>query len=397
MMPRALAGQRGVSLIEALAALAIMGFGLLGVVGMQATLRASSDGSRQRAEAVRIAQARIEDWRAFEQLGASAATDYADVATATTAAAGGNAAFTVTATVTLPAPPVAAPDPLKLKSVRIDIDWRDRADQTNTVRLATAIAGIAPELGGALGLPTDRSVTQRPLGRNRGIPPTAVDLVDAQGNKTGFSSFTPPGAPSGVSWTFNNISGLITALCTAPGVCTADKRQLLSGFVRFATIVAPPTPATGATQPTGNDSELPAGPAFALGVQVNVALPAVSTEICYTQTSSMDVAYHCALPTTTTPPHRWSGRSVLTGLPLSAVVGDNAATNYKVCRYTPSATDTPPDDADHPLDYSDVAAPLAQQNFLVIHAGNGSAAGFSCPGDGPSPFVNSFTYAHQPR
>ena len=384
--------QRGVTLIEALAALAVMAFGLLGVVGMQATLRTNADVSKQRSEAVRLAQAQVENWRGFHQLDASAGVDYGDIADGTVVGNGTNAAFTIAATVG--ALPASAPAP-KLKTVTIDVGWRDRTDQLNQFRLASAIAGIAPALSGALGLPTDRSVAQRPGGRHRAIPLGAVDIVGQGGMPTGTSTFVPPGATPGVSWTFDNTTGLIIDICTAPGTCLAGNHGLLSGFVRFATIVAPPAPATSATQPTGADSEVPAGAAFAVGVEVDATLPTTATVVCYTQPSSTHVAYYCAVPTTPTPPHRWSGQALLTGLPLSPAMADSTATNYKVCRYTPGATHTPTDNFEHPLVYTNVATPLAQQNYLVIHAGDGTTP-FTCPGDGSSPFVNSFTYPHQP-
>ena len=80
------ARSRGVSLIEALVALAVMAFGLLGVVGMQATLRFNADVSRQRAEAVRMAQEKMEEMRAFGVLGSVAPAGehgYADIISAT--------------------------------------------------------------------------------------------------------------------------------------------------------------------------------------------------------------------------------------------------------------------------------------------------------------------------
>ena len=46
---------QGVSLFEALVALAVMAFGILGIVGLQMSLRQNADVSKQRAEAVRIA------------------------------------------------------------------------------------------------------------------------------------------------------------------------------------------------------------------------------------------------------------------------------------------------------------------------------------------------------
>ncbi len=56
--------QRGISLIEAVVALAVMAFGMLAFVGLQSSLRFNGDVAKQRAEAVRIAQEAIEQWRA---------------------------------------------------------------------------------------------------------------------------------------------------------------------------------------------------------------------------------------------------------------------------------------------------------------------------------------------
>ena len=57
------ASTRGVTLIEALVALAVMSFGMLAVVGVQATLRVNGDVAKQRAEAVRIGQEAVERLR----------------------------------------------------------------------------------------------------------------------------------------------------------------------------------------------------------------------------------------------------------------------------------------------------------------------------------------------
>ena len=65
---RQLAHQHGVSLVEALVALAIMAFGMLGLVGMQASMRANADLAKQRSEAVRLAQQQMEAWRGYGTL-----------------------------------------------------------------------------------------------------------------------------------------------------------------------------------------------------------------------------------------------------------------------------------------------------------------------------------------
>ena len=73
---------RGVSLIEAMVALAIMGFGMLAVVGVQATLRLNADIAKQRSEATRLAQEAMEDQRAFRPIDATAGQfAFADIAT----------------------------------------------------------------------------------------------------------------------------------------------------------------------------------------------------------------------------------------------------------------------------------------------------------------------------
>ena len=154
--------RRGVALIEALVALAIMAFGMLGVIGMQATLRFNADASKQRSEAVRLAQEEIERWRDFSVLastpGKAAFDDIASTAPATVALPGNsNATYTRTTTVAA----AVAGDPL-LKKVTVTVSWLDRRAASSTVTLTTVIAGIAPELAGSLGIPGDRAATQRP-------------------------------------------------------------------------------------------------------------------------------------------------------------------------------------------------------------------------------------------
>ena len=62
------ARSRGISLIEAMVALAVMAFGTLGVLGVQTTLRLNADIAKQRNEAVRIGQETIEAARSFERV-----------------------------------------------------------------------------------------------------------------------------------------------------------------------------------------------------------------------------------------------------------------------------------------------------------------------------------------
>lgn len=399
--------QTGVALIEALVALAVMAVGLLGVVGMQATLRTNAELSRQRSEAVRMAQEKIESLRAFSRLGvegSGAVDEYAYIVTSpvedvTPSASRASATFKRTVDVV----PPGTTDPL-IKTLTVRVKWWDRrADVTDPndpniqeVVLNTAVARVDPALGTGLALPTNRSALQRPGGRNVIIPQGAV------GSGT-TSTFTPPGS-GGVSWTFNNRTGDITSITTSTGT-TAVNGLLLSGYVRFA---------TGAVQPTWVDAEVPPGTALAsLGMQVTLTVPASPSfaPACYVGavTTSGAVPYYCAVPIANGS-LSWSGRSELTSLSLASSSTDPTASRYRVCRYTPDpTTDTPAaGNVAHPLDYAVVTTGLTNQNFLVIRGGDGSTA-FTCPVEPPAcpagspaptcdttPLVDGDTRRHQP-
>ena len=390
------ARSRGVSLIEALVALAVMAFGLLGVVGMQATLRFNADVSRQRAEAVRMAQAQMEDMRSFGVLsGAASAGDheYVDIISATDVPVPpvgfANTAFTRVTTVVNP-----TVDEPKMKQVQVAVTWLDRRTATGgaseVVRLTSNIAEVAPEVMASVGLPGDRSGVQRPQGRHRSIPQGA-----GAGPTSDTSSFSPPGAPTGSSWIFANATGKITSVCISAGACIGVSGWLASGYIRFIDIATPPTTPGIAENPDGLAANFPG-----IGMQVVLTIPAAPAvpPICYTGAASQGFAYYCFVPADPST-GVWSGRTELTPTPtllFAATSADPSATLLKACRYTPQATHTPTGgNAAHPLNYSAVASSLSNQNFLVFYGGNGSAP-YACPGSGSNPLLNSTTFAHQP-
>ena len=373
--------ESGVSPIEALVALAVMAFGMLGVIGMQASLRFNADVSKQRSEAVRLAQEGIENWRNFSVLattpGKAAFDDIASAAAATVALpASANATYTRTTTVA----PAVAGDPL-LKKVTVTVNWLDRRaaspSDSQAVTLTTVIAGIAPELAGSLSIPGDQAATQRPRERHSAIPVGAT-------NQGITSTFTPPGGGS-LIWVFNNATGMITSTCNP--LCTPFNAWLLTGFVQFAV----------SGMPTAAIAESPSDAAIAtVGVSVNATAPNVLTLVCPTSFSATFVTYYCAVPSSAGT-RRWSGQSVVTGISLATTMADFSTSLYKVCRYTSVQSPTTPgnNNAEHPLNYVAVATPLTNQNFLVTLAGDG-ALPYSCPGDVPGNLVNSTTYQHQP-
>jgi Tfp pilus assembly protein PilV len=394
---------RGVSLVEALVALAVMAFGMLGVVGIQSTLRTNADLSRQRAEAVRLAQAEVERLRNYSVLlSADAGTDqlaFEDIASVgPTDIAASNATFALETVIA----PVEIDDPL-VRHVRVNVSWSDRTGQSQAVELRTLVAGVPLELGALPSMRSDRGPLQQPRGRNASIPRGAV--IDSGGTT---SSFAPPGTPDGTVWVFDNATGLILSQCTAPSVCTTPTYpwQLLSGTIAFAT-GADPTPA---------EAEVPsdvAGSAVALSLRVRYGTASFSFVDCVTEpvpsASPTRLNYFCAVPTNAAT--QWTGHVVFGGVPLATDTIDATSTNLRVCRYTPDSRNhsgSPPTtptlpagenaagyNARHPWRYIRVSSPLVDKNFLLISAGAAGTA-YSCPAEDTGTLIQSNTFFHPP-
>jgi Tfp pilus assembly protein PilV len=389
-MHRKLQHQRGVSLVEALVAFAIMAFGMLAVVGMQGTLRTNGDLARQRAEAVRIAQDAVETWRAFTTLATTASrTAYADVATVTDPPiTGTNATYTVTRRADNPTAVSGTVTP-GLRTLVVDVTWQDRTNQTQMVRLGTTLAGVEPELSASVVLAANPDPVLTPGARNRAVPPGAVALPGV-----GRSGFVPPGQTGSgprVAWVFNNADGVITICSTnatssagllfdsgAP-TCGTQKALLLTGVVRFGTGLDPSSSTSALANPSGTPVE------FGLRV-ARFAEPDEDDEDGSTQVTCFlgDVVdtqrpYYCAVPITSDVP-KWGGRIEFTE-PLELADGNSSdePDEYRVCRYHAAAR------------YFNVTASLLNQNFVLIQAGNGTTR-YTCPSTSV-PQV----WQHQPR
>ena len=329
--------QRGVSLIEAICALGVMAFGMLAVVGVQATLRSNADVSKQRAEATRIAQQGMERSRGFGQLTANAATAFVEFDEITSvngaAVVGINASYTPSLTV----PATVYP---RLKTVTSSVSWVDRAGVTQTIQLNSAIAGISPEVAASMMLPQQSGVMLRPVSRNRTIPPLAKDLGD------GTSAIKPPGAPDTVAWRFDNVTGLITFCSVDPAVviltsnltvtnlvCGGQTALGVSGFVRYARTTA---------QPLEADARNPiSGPVNSLTVSI-ARTDGGLAPVCYAQSVASPGPYNlynCAVPVTVTvanPNPAWSGSLSFTADPpatMAAALAETSASKIKVCSY----------------------------------------------------------------
>jgi len=298
--------QAGFSLIEALSALLITAFGMLTIAGFQTTLSHNSDVAKQRSEAVRLAQLKMEELRAYQQLasdGPGNRFDYtadvvsgADTVSPTTDSYTTNTAYARTWTVT-----GNGTDPQKW--VRVSVSWTDRTNATQTVSLQSAIARMEPKDIGTLAVGPGGTKPRTPKNRNLDIPYPAVSLAN---ERSGFQPPSLSGTPAPF-YIFDNVTGDVLGSCTTAlqegatvnfgdGICSAFtvKPYLLTGYVRFV---------------LGNfqlgDFVNPAGPAMDLAATVALGVGADSA--CFTQKQKVVSAGNIAPPRNISGAERRSG------------------------------------------------------------------------------------------
>jgi Tfp pilus assembly protein PilV len=404
---------RGVSLVEAMVALAVMAFGMLAVVGVQSTLRLNADVAKQRSEATRIAQESLERSRAFavietaDRVGEQTAWEQIVGGTVTVEPETSNTTYTVQRVVNTYADPPA-------KALKVIVTWNDRSGQPQEVKLSTAIAAAAPGLSGTLNIrPGTAAVgpVRRPFKRHPTIPSQARDF----GSR---SAFVPPSTQRTVI-VFDNVTGLITGLCTLGydrsnqdlesndiQSCSSNTTaQLLGGFVRFQR-------STTGSDLRAADVENPMGPALRSRVQVQLSSSGhPQTPLCFDDATEFSVAggalpfatYYCVVFSNSEL--AWSGTSSIVPEDVNSdashpwVIAEDNGTDtnrYRVCRYTPAAGDAASiSNQDHPRNYASVSGNLTNQNFVVISASK------HCPTDVPAnpaagDLFNSNTLQHQP-
>lgn len=388
-------GQRGTSLVEALVAVMVMGFGMMAVIGIQGRLRYSGDAAKLRAEAIRVAQAEMERLRSvtalsrrgelpanalvFEEIGGEART-----------VVGSSAEFQLTRVVT----PLADSG----IEVRLSVQWNERSSESGELSLdwRSVLARVDPRLALAAFVPPDKGIAQsRALDRHPAIP--------ARAKRLGERSVIKPSTAGSKALVFDNLSGRVTGLCdVATGLATQDigasdieacsenivgGAYLLSGHVRFSLGPRPDPLAP-------NDPVLPIGIEVDLSSGVHPGPP-----LCYLDSASNLLAginatdYYCLIPprapTDADPGLYWSGRSRLTGLDLSA-------DGYRVCRYSDDYDGNGQiDNAEHRDGYLKLAQSLGQQNFLVVRHRAGCPAGQRID-IAAQLFSNTVTASHQP-
>jgi Tfp pilus assembly protein PilV len=406
------AQQRGGSLIQSLIAFAVLGLALAAAARLQGFVRLEADISRQRSEAVRLAQQEIEQMRSFSTLRATpGAQAYDEIVAATRALAAGtaqrrNTGFELVRSVE----PMAG---LAARSAAVEVTWSDRSGQPQQLRLQSIIGGADPLHSGALALVPSELVARGAYARSPLVPLEARDLGDGR-------SALKPTHQATEAWVFDNRSGVVSSRCIGIAAarsthdlvladlstCVPMAAVMLSGVIRFSAAQPPqiagaadaPLPASVAIDLAGGPYGQPArcesearmtvvasgagGP-----VLVDVPLGATPASLGFTGWAASGdrfMAYACLVTVATD--WRWSGRSRV--VPSGWAIG-TAASQWRVCRITADADRSGAIDAnlEHPADYAGVRENLPQQNFLVVRGDLG------CPG---ADAVTLASAPHQP-
>lgn len=412
----------GSALLESLIAFLVLSLGMLTVTRLQTHLRLQADVSRQRSEAVRLAQADLETLRGFAVLqSAPGKAAYAEIATQTHVvnAADGYASQTEYRVERQ----IDAAASLHAKSATVTVGWTDLGGSAQQVVLQSIIAATDPSFSGALALARGTVTSTGPYDRSGRIPLAAKDLGD------GRSVFKPVSNGS-VALLMDNANGRVTGRCTSvdPAIVTADLTLaalagcdanpglLLSGKVRF-TSSSPPNLGQAREPPlplsmvlTPADGPYPLTPWCAVealktvsyessGLQfasVPLAAPPSSLGLAsWTDTGDRQMAYRCVLYPTANG--TWSGRSTLVA--NGWTIGTGAA-DRRVCRYSSDLDGSGAIDVniEHPADYVKLDASLAEQNFLVINGTDNCPTGLpiQIAGKPSDVFADLSTSQHQP-
>lgn len=367
-------GFRGFFLIEAMVSFAIMSVGLLALAGMQISLSRNADVSKQRIEAMRLAQQRIETMRSFTTIAPVAATPldpdrtgnvklaWNSMATANDAnnplqsTNYSNAAFVRKWTVG-----GAVTDPMR--PISVTVAWIDRAGSAQNVTLNSVISQSDPGNAAALGFPLpDNTNLKLPKNRMLNIP---VPAVDVGGGKSAYQ------IANGMTIVFSNLTanvvqkctGTVTALTygTSAAGCSSYDAYIVAGYVTGAVLnTNTPSPAL----PSGVNSS---GVTFYNATGRSISCTYSIAKDVTTGANIANTHYYLCLVPVAPANGTWSGTIRLGGIPTT---GD-----YEVCRfeYPGSTTDTAMQRDERNIQpYVNVTGSIDNQNYVIATSSTGT-------------------------
>jgi type IV pilus modification protein PilV len=341
--------QRGFTLVEVLVALLVLAFGMMALAGFQTTLSQGSDLARQRTEATRLAQERMEALRSFEQITtASGKLAWQDLAS------GSDIPALTSNTAYARSWALSGGTSDAWRRVAVSVAWQDRSRSDGSSHLLTLNSMIArsePASVGALALASlSPGLVRRPKSRSLDIPWPATSIGGGRSTV----------AFEGGQWlVFNDATGVVQNLCaTQPtfgqtdfSACTSLTGYLLGGSINDGLINQ-----TTAFAWTPDNATTVTALQFATAPPRCVVRPAADSNNGAVLPDYLQ--YLCLIEpgdhdgNADTPPV-WSGRLSLQPAPLGT---------QKVCRYNYDAVDAA---GVHRL----VARNLLRQDYLVTAAG----------------------------
>lgn len=359
------ASARGFSLIESLIALVIVSFGLLAIAGVHLKLVRGEDIARQRGEATRLAQEKLEELRSFTQLDAAAGVNsWGGMAGATDTISNDPNAYHANTTFTRTWQVLDSVDDA-WRRVRVTVAWTDRVNETaneeTTLSFNTMIAKTDPFDSGALAFPLPGNTTlKRPKNRSLNIPVPATDLGD------GHSAIKVTNSLYAV---FSNDSGWVVRTCAFEitlasqlSLCPETTAYIIAGYISLSGPNAFPADlALNTTQITGSTG-------------VTCAAPSDAVDQNDTSQTIAGYKYYMCVVHVAASGNAWSGM-----VRLAAAALNNSATDYLVCRFQYKAKVDKPsvDNPNNVQPYTGVTDSLDNQNYLITTAN-------TCPAVGPN-------------
>lgn len=371
----------GFTIIEALVALVIMGFGILAISGMQAGLSRNADDAKQRTEAIRLAQEKIEAFRSFTGIDSTLVGQGTISGTALNwnALTGSTDSITTNAVYTRTwSLGGTSTDPMR--GMTVNVEWTDRAGAAQTVSLSTMLSKTNPADSGFLGFPLPLNTNlKRPKNRNLDIPIPAIDL----GNGESAVKF----GTAGEYVLFGNISGDVVKICTPTLNGTPTSADVIAALTSASSSTRNCTDITGYivagyvsrdNSVSNNDwdaiknaigidySGVTRNAAGARGISCQFG-PALNQN---TGALIVDYRYYlCVVPLsapspalTADGPYNWSGTIRIAGNTLWSGTGNK----YFVCRYQYTATSSLSDANQRNVQpYQAVNKSIDQQNYLI--------------------------------
>ena len=355
---------RGFSLIESLIALVIVSFGLLAIAGVHMKLTRGEDIARQRGEATRLAQEKLEELRSFTQLDAVAGVNSWGGMAGATDTITNNPDYHANTTFTRTWQVLDSVDDA-WRRVRVTVAWTDRVNETandeTTLIFNTMISKTDPFDSGALAFPLPGNTTlKRPKNRSLNIPVPATDLGD------GHSVIK---VTNDLYAVFSNDSGWVVRTCAfeitlASQIELCDKKTayIIAGYISLSGPNSFPADlAINTTQITGSTG-------------VTCAAPSNAVDQNDTEQTIAGYKYYMCVVHVAATGDAWSGM-----VRLAAASLNDSATDYLVCRFQYKAKVDKPsvDNPNNVQPYTSVTDSLDNQNYLITTAN-------SCPEVGPN-------------